>query len=154
MKKIDKEMKMKIAISALAVISFSAVLFSIYVQKSHRLEEVALKEVLTEPSKDVVAKKNEDMFKAISGTRYVCDDEKFVFVNIYEKDNERKADVAVANSNGQYAMAYLREIVGIGRDRKFADGEKMENSLIITDNGNEVKVFINNILIVNNCIKK
>lgn len=150
----SEDTKKKIAISTLAIVAFLLVLGSIYNQKRIEISEVAFKEVLSEPSKDVVVRKNEDRLKAISGTRYVCDGERFIFVTIHEKDNERMADVALANSNGQYAMTYLKEIIGMGRDRKFVDGEKMENYLLITDNGNEVKFVFNNVSVVNNCIKK
>lgn len=154
MKKMKEETIKKISISALAIIAFGAVLFSIYAQRQYKIQEVAVKEVLTDPSKDAVIKKNEKILKKFSGTRYVCDDEKFVFVDIYLENDEKKADVALSNSTGQYAMAYMNEVVGIGNDKKFAGGNEMENSLLITDNGNEAKLFINNIPVVENCIKK
>lgn len=154
MKKISEDTKKKIALVSLAAIAFVAVLISIYVQKQYENEEVAFKEVLTDPSKDAVVEKNEKMLKKFSGTRYVCDDEKFVFVDIYLENDEKKASVALANSVGQYATTKLTEIVGIGSDKKFAGGDSMENSLLITDNENEVQLSINNMVVVKNCIKK
>ena len=144
----DDELIKKIAISGLAIFSFLAVTFIFYSQ-NNRLEEVSLQEITS--SEDVALnEKSSKSLKDLSGSKYACDDEKFVFVDIYAENGGYKANVAVANSDGQYAMAYLTEIIGVGEEKKFVDEYK--NSLILTDS--EAQVYINDILVVKNCVKR
>lgn len=147
MKKMDDELLKKIAISALAVFSFIAVTFIFYSQDKH-LEEVSLQEVLNS-SRDasVSSKKTLDDF---SGKKYVCDKGQFIFIDVYAANGGYKADVAVANSDGQYGMAYLTEVIGVGEEKKFEDN--YNNYLFLAEN--EVKVYVNDVLIAENCNKR
>jgi hypothetical protein len=145
----DTDLVRKILISLLAIVSF-LIVTSIFYGGLNSAEEVPMEHMI--PAKDVVFRKNNQTFENLSGDQYFCEDGKTVFVDIYQENDVRKAKVAVANNKGQYAMAYLSEIISLGRGQKFADGQSSENSLII--DGNEAKVFINAIAITDNCFKE
>ncbi len=142
----DDELIKKVVVSSVAIFSFLAVAFIFYSQ-NNGLEEVTFEEVSSIPEKNVLNKSNGETLKKLSGTKYICDDDMFIFIDIYTGNGGYKADVAVANSDGQYAMAYLTEVIGIGQEKKFEDEEN--NSLILIDD--KADVFINDISVVKNC---
>lgn len=149
MKKMDDELMKKIAVAALAIFSFVAVTFIFYSQDK-RLEEVSLQEVAVISQKD----KNPDVDKTtrsiedFTGKKYVCNDGQFIFVDIYASSGGYKADVAVANDDGQYGMAYLTEVIGVGKEKKFEDD--YNNYLLLVED--EAKVYVNDILIAEGCV--
>lgn len=149
----DDDLIKKVSVSALAVFSFLAVIFIIFSQDRNEFEEVTLQEVATPTDNNEATKKTEKKtIEDFTGSKYACEEnDKFIFVDIYASKGGYKADVAVANANGQYAMAYLTEIIGVGEDKRFED--ESNNSLILTKDG-EAKVYINDILVAEGCDRR
>ncbi len=146
--KMDDELVKKIIVVTLATFSFLAVTFIFYSQDK-RLEEVSLQEVITK-DKDSDGRKVKKSIEDFSGRKYVCDNGQFIFIDIYTGNGGYKADVAVANADGHYGMAYLTEVIGVGKDKKFEDS--YNNQLLLSDDN--AKVYVNDVLIAEGCIKR
>lgn len=148
MKKINDELFKKVAISALAIFSFIAVTFIFYSQDKN-LEEVTLQEVVTS-KKERNSERNKKSIEDFSGRKFACNNGQFIFVDVYAADGGYKADVAVANTGGQYGMAYLTEVIGIGEEKKFEDN--YNNYLLLSED--TAKMYVNDVLVAEGCSRR